>query len=131
VIMLLFIIITFNILKDQMAFANGIKDRIEFIISKGDEHEQQKKSKVISTTGIDGELIYNQRCASCHKFDQKVVGPAHKDVVPKYKGDVKKLAEFIMNPTKVDPAYPPMPNPGLKQKEAVAVADYLIKKLGK
>ena len=33
-------------------------------------------------------------------------------------------AAFIMNPTKKDPAYPPMPNPGLTPAQASAVADY-------
>ena len=63
---------------------------------------------------LSGKEIYDVRCASCHKFEQKLVGPAHFDVLPKYVGKQAQLIAFIRNPVKVDPAYPPMPNPGLK-----------------
>ncbi len=70
--------------------------------------------------------IYQVQCAACHQFDKKLVGPAHMDVLPKYEGKLSQLASFIRNPVKVDPAYPPMPNPGLKPNEAEAVAQYLL-----
>ncbi|MBK9330870.1 MAG: hypothetical protein IPM96_00355 [Ignavibacteria bacterium] len=56
-------------------------------------------------------------------------GPPYNLTVPKYNGDIKKLADFILNPTKISPDYPPMPNPGLKPKEAAAVSQYLIDKV--
>ena len=37
-----------------------------------------------------------------------------------------RTSAFIRNPVKVDPAYPPMPNPGLKPQEAEAVATYML-----
>ena len=76
-----------------------------------------------------GEKIYGERCTSCHAFDHKVVGPAHKDVIPKYAGNKEKLVEFILNPTKVDPNFPSMPKPGLSRREASAVAEYLLNKV--
>ena len=78
-----------------------------------------------------GEEIYKVRCASCHKFDVKLVGPSHKEVVPKYFGKENQLVAYIKNPTKIDPEYPPMPNPGLKPDEAQAVADYVLEQVKK
>jgi cytochrome c len=46
--------------------------------------------------------------------------------MPKYEGKKTQLVAFIRNPVKVNPAYPPMPNPGLKPNEAEAVATYLL-----
>jgi cytochrome c len=75
---------------------------------------------------INAAEIYQVKCASSHKWDQKLVGPAHLDVLPKYAGKEAQLVAFIRNPVKVDPAYPPMPNPGLKPNEADAIAKYLL-----
>ena len=47
-------------------------------------------------------------------------------VNPKYAGKEAQLIAFIRNPVKVDPAYPQMPNPGLKPNEADAIAKYLL-----
>jgi cytochrome c len=75
---------------------------------------------------INAAEIYQVKCAACHQFDKKLVGPAHLDVLPKYDGKINQLVAFIRNPVKVDPAYPPMPNPGLKPNEAEAVAQFLL-----
>jgi cytochrome c len=40
------------------------------------------------------------------------------------------LVKFILNPVKMNPAFPAMPNQGLNPKEAQAVADYLLEKYG-
>ncbi|MBK6507649.1 MAG: c-type cytochrome [Ignavibacteria bacterium] len=80
----------------------------------------------MNTAGINAEEIYNRVCAACHKFDVKLVGPPYLQTVPTYNGDVKKLSAFILKPTKKNPEYPPMPAQPLKQKEADAVAQYLI-----
>jgi len=79
---------------------------------------------------LTGEDIYNAKCSACHLFDQKKVGPAYQAVVPKYKENKAGLVAFILNPVKVDPAYPPMPSQGLKPSEADSIATYLLQKLG-
>lgn len=79
---------------------------------------------------INGEEIYKAKCVACHAFDQKVVGPPHKVVLKKYGDNKQGMIKFVLNPTKVDPAYPPMPNQGLKPKEAEAVVDYLYEHYG-
>jgi cytochrome c len=126
VFMLILVLITFNILKDQEAFGNAIQTNLEQVNKVAEEHEKEAKNKTLQSTGIDPQAIFNQKCSACHKFDIKLVGPAYNTTVPKYNGDVQKLAAYIFNPQKIDPAFPPMPNQGLKKKEANAMAQWLI-----
>ncbi|MEO8446272.1 MAG: c-type cytochrome [bacterium] len=119
----------FIIMKNEAAFGIASHKHFVEINLKAEELEKQKKSKTINTAGVNGEEIYTRICSACHKFDVKLVGPPYDQTVPAYNGDVKKLAAFIMNPVKKSPDYPPMPNPGLKPKEADAVAQYLIEKV--
>lgn len=129
VFFLILIVLAFNILVDQAVLGNATKEHLFAVTLKAEEIEKQTKSKVVSVSGINGEDIYNTKCVACHKFETKVVGPAYKETVPKYSGNVQKLADYIYNPVKIDPAFPPMPNQGLKKKEAVAVAQYLLDKV--
>lgn len=119
----------FIIMVNQTAFGTASFKHLIVINDKALELEKEKKGKTINTAGVDGEEIYTRICAACHKFDVKLVGPPYLTTVPAYNGDVKKLAAFILNPTKKSPDYPPMPSPGLKPKEADAVAKYLIDKV--
>jgi len=123
---LIITVLLLNIVKDQTALGSAIDPQIAITTKAAEELEKEAKSKTISSSGIDAQLIYNAKCVACHKFDQKVVGPPYQLAVPKYNGDVNKLAEFIYNPQKIDAAYPPMPNQGLKKKEAQAMAKWLI-----
>jgi cytochrome c len=123
---LIITLILLNIVKDQSALGSAIEPQLIITIKAADEMEKEAKSKTISSSGVDAQLIYNTKCIACHKFDLKVVGPPYQQSVPKYNGDVNKLAEFIYNPQKIDAAYPPMPNQGLKKKEAQAMAKWLI-----
>lgn len=79
---------------------------------------------------ISGEEIYKAKCVACHAFDKKIVGPPHREVLAKYGDRKADMIKFVLNPTKVDPAYPPMPNQGLKPKEAEAVVEYLYEHYG-
>lgn len=104
----------------------------EFKIAKKYEvfHTELLASLGRGGTEISGEEIYKAKCVACHAFDQKVVGPPHKDVLKKYGDNKQGMIKFVLNPTKVDPAYPPMPNQGLKPKEAEAVVEYLYEHYG-
>ncbi|UCE05684.1 MAG: hypothetical protein JSW07_19150 [bacterium] len=74
-----------------------------------------------------GEDVFKRVCSSCHRFDQKIVGPPYNTVLSKYEDNIQKLIAFISKPEKVNPDYPPMPNLGLKITEVEAVAGYLLK----
>ena len=113
------------IVTDQKAMTNATKTHSLVLSTEYNKilAELTGEGKVAA---LSGKEIYDVRCASCHKFKEKLVGPAHFDVLPKYEGNEGKLVAFIRNPVKVDPAYPPMPNPGLKSQEADSVAKYLL-----
>jgi len=81
----------------------------------------------VVTVKFTGEDIYNGRCSACHLFDQKKIGPPYLETIPKYKNDKAALVSFILNPVKKNPAYPPMPNQGLKPAEADSVANYVLR----
>ena len=114
--------------KEQSAFTISNKDHVEQLAV----NYETKTQKELAESGravekkINGEEIYNVKCLACHEFDKKKVGPPHKEVLPKYIDNKKALAEFILNPKKIDPAYPSMPSQGLSPKEAEAVAEYMI-----
>jgi cytochrome c len=129
VFFLIFVTFAFSIIQQQIAFGNSIKPHLYSVTKKADELKNEITGKTISTTGVNAEEIYNTKCIACHKFDVKLVGPPYQETIPKYAGDVKKLSEFIFNPQKINAAYPPMPNQGLKQKEADAMAQWLIQKV--
>lgn len=131
VFVLIIVLITINIFKDQQAFATAVQPNTVKMTKLAEDIEKESQNKLMQTTGIDAESIFTQKCSACHKFDQKLVGPPYDQVVPKYNGDVQKLSDFILNPQKIDPAFPPMPVQGLKKKEATAIAQWLISKTGK
>ena len=126
---LLFFALIFSIaafiIGDQKAMASSTKFHSAILSAEFDKYFAELKGEG-KTVEINAADIYQVKCASCHKWDQKLVGPAHMDVLPKYVGKEAQLVAFIRNPVKVDPAYPPMPNPGLKPNEAEAVAQYLL-----
>jgi cytochrome c len=131
VFMLVFVLVLFNIIKDQAAFGNAIHEQTLEATKVAEKLEIEARNKTVQTSGINPQAIYDTKCIACHKFDVKVVGPPYDLTVPKYNGDVQKLAEYIFNPQKIDPNFPPMPNQGLKKKEATAMAQWLISKVGK
>ena len=126
---LLFFALIFSIaafiISDQKAMATSTKFHSAVLSADFDNYLAELKGEG-TIIEINAAEIYQVRCASCHKWDQKLVGPAHNDVLPKYVGNEAQLVAFIRNPVKIDPEYPPMPNPGLKPNEADAVAKYLL-----
>lgn len=118
------------IIKDQKAMTNATKTHSLVLSTEYDKILAELKGEG-TVAALNGKELYDVRCASCHKFEQKLVGPAHFDVLPKYVGKEAQLVAFIRNPVKVDPAYPPMPNPGLKPQEADAIAKYLLEEFAK
>ena len=76
-----------------------------------------------------GKKVFDTVCSVCHRFDVKIIGPPYNEVVPKYKGNVEKLKAFIRNPVKVNPSFPAMPKPAIKEDEVDAVARFLLSKV--
>lgn len=114
-----------NIIGEQKALKNSTRVQ-SAVLNAGFEKYISELRGENKAPVINAAEIYQVKCASCHKWEEKLVGPAHFDVLPKYIGKEKQLIAFIRNPVKVNPEYPPMPNPGLKPDEAEAVAKYLL-----
>jgi cytochrome c len=113
------------IISDQKAMATSTKEHSVVLSTEFDKYLADLKGEG-KTVSINAAELYQVKCGACHSWDKKIVGPAHKDVIPKYVGKEAQLVAFLRNPVKVNPDYPPMPNPGLKPAEAEALAKYLI-----
>jgi cytochrome c len=122
--------VLFLVIRDQIAITNVTKDHVARLHAVYMQETESIKSKLgIALIKLTGEDIYNGRCNACHLFDAKKVGPPYFSVLPKYRDQKEKLISFILNPSKVDPAYPSMPNQGLKPVEADSIASFLLRRL--
>lgn len=119
------------IIKDQLAMSNATKPHSLMLSIEYEKYLNELQGERHGIAEISGKEIFDTRCTPCHRFDQKLVGPAYNDVLPKYEGKSNQLIAFIKNPVKVDPAFPPMPNPGLKPNEIEAVVKYLLEQRNK
>jgi len=131
VFLLLVLASLFLIISEQASFSNVTKKQALILSVEYETVLNKLKGEQKGIEAISGADIFNGRCSACHKFDQKLVGPPYKETLPNYNGDVEKVAAFVLNPTKVNPAYPPMPNQGLKPAEARAIAKYILEEVKK
>lgn len=88
--------------------------------------EQSKRYKKMEASAKIGKSIFENRCSTCHSWDQKIVGPALGVVMQKYLHNPVALTKFILKPFKVNPDFPPMPNPGLNSTEVDSVTAFLV-----
>jgi cytochrome c len=117
--------------KDQVAIGNATTDHAASLAIAADRELDVLKQRMgVGAPALSGQEIYDAKCSACHLFDQKKVGPPYKEVLPKYAGNRSALVAFVLNPTKVNPAYPNMPNQGLRPAEADSIAAFLLAKLG-
>jgi len=114
------------IMHDQLAMANATKKQSLALSAHYVEYLTQLKGETATVVEVSGEEVFQRVCSACHRFDAKLVGPPYNETLSKYEGKMSQLVAYIRNPVKVDPAYPPMPNPGLKPDEAKAVAEYIM-----
>ncbi len=123
----LIILFALMVIKDQFAFDTATKKQFVILASNYEDYQiKLKESMGVAAAPISGEDIYNGKCIACHKFETKLVGPAYNDVLPKYEGKKDELVKFVLNPKKINPEFPAMPNQGLKPNEAEAIATYLL-----
>ncbi len=78
----------------------------------------------------DADLAKAKNCMACHGVDQKLVGPAYKDIAAKYAGQdgaVALLAEHIQKgSTGVWGQIPMPPNPQVSDDEAKKLAEWVL-----
>lgn len=132
----IYVMIFFGVLMgDTSAVGNAYEGRMavserEAKVEEGAGREAPagEPAEEVSSKEEAGKAVYERVCSGCHRFDSRVVGPPLNDVLPKYGDDEEMLKNFIRNPVKVNPDYPPMPKLGLKEEEIYAVATYLLEK---
>ncbi|MFH0734426.1 MAG: cytochrome c [bacterium] len=127
VLYLIIIVVVFFVVGNISALSTSTQKQIDKLSTNYITYQDEfKKSLGIETKVISGADIYNGKCIACHAFDKIVVGPPYNVVLKKYEGNMDKLVKYILNPVKVDPNFPSMPNQGVKPNEAKAVAEYII-----
>jgi cytochrome c len=112
---------------DVRAMANANKEHAVLLEAQSEKKKAEREAEIEAALAEQsgssvGEETFNKVCMQCHRFDSKLVGPPLATRLGSYTKE--SLVAFIMNPTKKDPAYPPMPNPGLTPAQAAAVAEY-------
>lgn len=126
-LLIIILFLTSYIIKDQFLFDTQSQLVVNKLIDNYVQYENKVKAEFgLNVVKINAADIFNGKCIACHNFDKKIVGPAYKDVLPKYEGKMPELVKFILNPVKVNPDFPSMPNQGLKPNEAEAIADYIM-----
>ena len=128
----LLLAVVFLVVNDHLAIHNATNAHAAYLAFQDNKSVEELQARLgVSLVTFTGEDIYNARCSACHLFDQKKVGPAYKDVIPQFEGKKAQLIAFVLNPVKVNPLFPPMPNPGLKPAEADSIATFLLAKFAK
>jgi cytochrome c len=103
--------------------------------SKPDEKSADKKSADVTQTAEYKEglqLIAASDCATCHKVDDKVNGPAYREVAEKYKSEsqdkiVPALAQkVITGGSGVWGEVPMTPHPTVSQADAEKMVTYIL-----
>jgi len=85
---------------------------------------------VVQPAMADGSDLYKTKgCVACHAVDNKIVGPAYKDVAEKYADDenaVETLAGHIKNGSSGAWGPIPMPPNNVTEDEAKELAEWVL-----
>lgn len=121
---------------DQIALVNATREHIAGLVAEAEARETDIKiareagmEKAAVADPVRGAEVFKTVCSTCHRFDEKLVGPPLRAVLPKYAGRMEVLVSFIRKPSKADPEYPPMPAPGIPLADVKSVAAYLMGQL--
>jgi cytochrome c551/c552 len=77
--------------------------------------------------GNPGEALFSAKaCVACHSVDNKVVGPALKEVAAKYAGDAAHIASSIKNGSTGNWGPIPMPPNAVSDEEAAQLAEWIL-----
>ncbi len=78
----------------------------------------------------DGEELFNTKgCVACHSVDNKIVGPAFKDVAEKYADEedaAETVASHIKNGSSGAWGPVPMPPNNVTEEEAATLAEWVL-----
>ena len=138
VVFILFLVVfTLTGVTDQLTLVNATQEHSAALVAKAEERraeiELEREAQRESATRVDpvrGQEVFETICMTCHRMDERLVGPPLNDVLPNYAGNMDGLVSFIQSPSKKNPDYPPMPAPGLPLSDVKSVAAYLLGESG-
>ena len=80
-----------------------------------------------AAAGGQGEALFSAKvCVACHTIDNKLVGPAMKEVAAKYAGDADHIAASIKNGSTGVWGPIPMPPNAVNDDEAMQLAEWIL-----
>ena len=80
-----------------------------------------------AAAGGQGEALFSAKaCVACHSVDNKVVGPAMKEVAAKYAGDADHIINSIKNGSTGNWGPIPMPPNAVSDDEAMQLAEWIL-----
>ncbi len=77
-----------------------------------------------------GSQVFTRRCASCHSFERRLVGPALNQALAVYRGNPQALKGWILKPGRKRPDYPAMPAQEMPTDELQQLVDYVLQTAG-
>jgi len=100
-------------------------------ISNATQEESAPKEEAPVVVKKDGKaLIEASDCRTCHKDDQKLIGPAYKEVAKKYESNstnISMLADKIMKGGQgVWGEIPMAAHPNISKEDAEAMVEYIL-----
>jgi cytochrome c len=121
------------IVGDQVALVNATREHSAALVFEAGVREAEIDAKREAAAGaaavadpIQGEKVFKTVCMTCHRMNERIVGPPLETVLPKYSGNAAGLEAFIRKPSKINADYPPMPVLGLPMGDVKSVAAYLL-----
>ena len=78
-----------------------------------------------------GSLVFTRRCASCHSFERRLVGPALNQALAVYRGNPQALMGWITKPGRKRADYPVMPAQEMPRDELQQLVEYVFRRRGK
>ncbi|GAB4330857.1 MAG: hypothetical protein Kow0099_01740 [Candidatus Abyssubacteria bacterium] len=91
-----------------------------------EKKEEEVTQKERPEPGPTGKALFQKHCAVCHAEKTVVVGPPLEYMREKYKGKSGEMVKFVLEPTKVNPDFPPMPPPGISREQTENVVEYIL-----
>ncbi|RPI29263.1 MAG: cytochrome C [Acidobacteria bacterium] len=82
------------------------------------------------TPASPGSLVFTRRCASCHSFDRRLVGPALNEAIASYRGNPQGLMTWIVKPGRKRPDYPAMPAQEMPRDELQQLVEFVLQTTG-